>query len=253
MIQRICRFQTQSGGEHWGLLGKNSVEEIVPDPFGPYAPTGLAWPLKAVQLLAPCRPSKIVCVGVNYGDHASEFGKSLPDEPLIFLKPPSAIIAPGEPIRLPSVSKRVDHEGELAIVIGREAYKVSRAAARSHILGYTIMNDVSARDIQKKDGQWARAKGFDTFGPLGPWIAVGIDPDDLKIEVFLNGKRKQNARTSQMVYKADALVSFISQAMTLFPGDVISTGTPSGVSPMKKGDKVEVRIEKIGSLINPVR
>lgn len=253
MIQRICRFQTRSGMEHWGVINGKTIDEIVPDPYGPFAPTGLSWPQKDVRLLAPCRPTKIVCVGVNYGDHASEFGKSLPDEPLIFLKPPSAVVGPGEAIRLPGpISKRVDHEGELAIVIGRRTSKASPAVARKNILGYTIMNDVSARDLQKRDGQWARAKGFDTFAPLGPWIVTGINPDDLKIETYVNGQRRQNARTSQMVYKPAAVVSFISRMMTLEPGDVVSTGTPAGVSPLKKGDKVEVRIEKIGSLTSPV-
>ena len=248
MKKLLVRFESPEHLHHWGILEKDRVEEILPDPFGPYEPTGLSWRLKDVRLLAPCEPSKIVCVGVNYGDHASEFGKSLPDEPLIFLKPSSAVVGPGDAIRLPGpVTKRVDHEGELALVIGKRACKVSASAARSHILGFTMMNDVSARDLQKRDGQWARAKGFDTFAPLGPWIATGIDPDDLKIEVFVNGKRRQHARTSQMVYKADALVSFISHVMTLEPGDVVSTGTPPASGPCRKGTRWKCGSRKSGA------
>jgi 2-keto-4-pentenoate hydratase/2-oxohepta-3-ene-1,7-dioic acid hydratase in catechol pathway len=203
-------------------------------------------------LLAPCAPTKIVAVGVNYADHAKEFGKEPPQEPLIFLKPPSAVIGPGDPIRLTPLSRRVDYEGELAVVIGKRTRNVTPARAARHILGYTIVNDVTARDLQKRDGQWARAKGFDTFAPLGPWIVAGVSPDDLKIETFVNGRRRQSSRTSQLVFNVRRLVSFISRAMTLEPGDVISTGTPAGVGPLTRGDRVEVRVEKIGALVNTV-
>jgi 2-keto-4-pentenoate hydratase/2-oxohepta-3-ene-1,7-dioic acid hydratase in catechol pathway len=200
------------------------------------------------------RPSKIVCVGVNYAKHAVEFGHPIPKEPLIFLKPPSAIIANGAAIVLPGPSApRVEYEGELAVVIGRRARKVAAAQALSFVRGYTIMNDVTSRELQKRDGQWARAKGFDTFAPLGPRIVSGIDPSDLRLQTFVNGKVRQDSRTSDMVFKVPTLISFISHVMTLEPGDVISTGTPSGVGLLKKGDKVEVRIEKIGSLVNTVR
>jgi 2-keto-4-pentenoate hydratase/2-oxohepta-3-ene-1,7-dioic acid hydratase in catechol pathway len=204
---------------------------------------------------APRPPSKIVCVGVNYRDHAKEFGKPIPKEPLLFLKPSSALIGSGEAIRLPppSVSRRVDYEGELAVVIGRRARNVSPTASGRYILGYTIMNDVTARDLQKKDGQWTRAKGFDTFAPLSSRIVAGVDPGDLEIETFVNGERRQHSRTSQLVFKVPRSVSYISRIMTLEPGDVISTGTPSGVGPLKRGDDVEVRIEKIGRLVNMVR
>lgn len=247
----LCRFEAE-GAARWGVVQGKKVEEILPDPFGPFSPSGLVWPIKSVRFLAACRPSKIVAVGVNYADHAREFGKALPREPLIFLKPPSAVIGPGDPIRRPSGSRRVDYEGELAVVIGRRASRVAPAAAREYILGYTIMNDVTARDLQKRDGQWSRAKGFDTFAPLGPWIVTDISPRDLRIETFVNGRRRQSSRTSQLVFGVDRLVSHISGVMTLEPGDVISTGTPSGVGPLKRGDRVEVRIERIGSLANVV-
>jgi 2-keto-4-pentenoate hydratase/2-oxohepta-3-ene-1,7-dioic acid hydratase in catechol pathway len=202
--------------------------------------------------LAPCEPTKIVAVGLNYRDHAEEFGTPIPPEPLIFLKPPSSVVGPGDAIRLPprSLSKRVDFEGELAVVIGRRARNVPVGRAAKYILGYTILNDVTARDLQKKDGQWTRAKGFDTFSPIGPWIVSGISPADLKIETFVNGKRRQASRTSRLAFKVPELVSFISRIMTLEPGDVIPTGTPSGIGPLKRGNKVEVRIEKIGTLAN---
>jgi 2-keto-4-pentenoate hydratase/2-oxohepta-3-ene-1,7-dioic acid hydratase in catechol pathway len=254
VIQRVCRFE--AGGEvRWGVVEGRRVWEISPDPFGPFEKSGFDWPLSGVRLLAPCEPSKIVAVGLNYRDHAREFGTPIPDEPLLFLKPPSAVVGPGDAIRLPprSVSKRVDYEGELAVVIGRKARNVPVARAGSYIMGYTILNDVTARDLQKKDGQWTRCKGFDTFSPIGPWIVTGLNPSNLKIETFVNGRRCQSSRTSQLAFNVARLVSFISRVMTLEPGDVISTGTPSGVGPLKNGDKVEVRIEGIGSLVNPVR
>lgn len=250
--RKICRFRV--GQEiRWGIVRGESVEEIVPDPFGPYSPTGFVWALKEVRLCAPCAPTKIVAVGVNYADHAREFGHTLPEEPLIFLKPPSAVIGPGEAIRRPAGSRRVDFEAELAVVIGARAVNVSPSAAPRFILGYTLMNDVTARDLQRKDGQWSRAKGFDTFAPLGPWIVAGISPDDLKIEAYVNGKRRQSSRTSRLVFGVSRLVSHVSRAMTLEPGDVVSTGTPSGVGPLRRGDTVEVRVEKIGSLVNFVQ
>jgi 2-keto-4-pentenoate hydratase/2-oxohepta-3-ene-1,7-dioic acid hydratase in catechol pathway len=248
-----CRFSVDGPPFRWGVVERGSVEAILPDPYGEWERTGLRWPLKRVQWDAPCRPSKIIAVGMNYADHAKEFGQALPREPLISFKPPSAIVPPGGTVILPRRSRRVDYEGELAVVIGRRARRVSPARASAHILGYTIMNDVTARDLQKSDGQWARSKGFDTFAPLGPWIVGGISPADLKIETLVNGRRRQSSRTSQLIFKVPRLVSFISGIMTLEPGDVISTGTPSGIGPLKKGDRVEVRIEKIGSLASRVR
>lgn len=252
MTTTFCRFEA-ADAVRWGVVAGASVEEILPDPFGDWAPTGVVWKVKDVRFLAPVVPTKIIAVGVNYADHAKEFGKPLPTEPLIFFKPPSAIIGPGDAVRLPSTKRRVDFEGELAIVIGRQARNVSARSADRAILGYTILNDVSDRTLQKSDGQWARAKGFDTFAPLGPWIVGGIDPDDLKVETFVNGGRRQNSRTSRMVFKPRDLVAFVSRVMTLEPGDVISTGTPSGVGPLRRGDRVAVRIEKIGTLENVVR
>jgi 2-keto-4-pentenoate hydratase/2-oxohepta-3-ene-1,7-dioic acid hydratase in catechol pathway len=208
--------------------------------------------LEDVRLLAPCCPTKIVAVGLNYRDHAEELNLKLPEEPLLFLKPSSSVIGPGDPIMLPPQSKRVDYEAELAVVIAHTARNVPYDQAQDYILGYTCLNDVTARDLQQKDGQWTRAKGFDTFCPIGPWIETEIDASDLGISLLLNGEIKQESRTSNLIFNTFRLVEFISHVMTLMPGDVIATGTTSGIGPMKRGDTVEVRVEAIGSLINPV-
>lgn len=197
-------------------------------------------------------PTKIVAIGLNYRDHAKEMGKQLPAEPLLFLKPPSAVIGPGDQIIHPPQTSRLDYEGELAVVIGRTARKVSPADARDYILGYTCMIDVTARDLQSRDVQYTRAKGFDTFAPLGPAIATDIDASDLGLETRLNGEVRQHSRTSQLIFDCNHLLSYISHVMTLMPGDVISTGTPSGVGPMQAGDVVEVEIERIGCLRSSV-
>jgi 2-keto-4-pentenoate hydratase/2-oxohepta-3-ene-1,7-dioic acid hydratase in catechol pathway len=215
-------------------------------------PTGEEIPLSAVRLLAPVIPSKVVAVGKNYVEHAEEMGGAVPEEPVIFLKPSTAVIGPDDDIPYPSISQRVDHEGELAVVIGRLARRVRLEQAGSVILGYTCANDVTARDLQQRDGQWTRGKGFDGFCPLGPWIETEIDGIDLAIETRLNGEVRQSARTSQMAFGAGALVEFVTRVMTLLPGDVILTGTPSGVGPMLVGDRVEVEIEGIGTLANEV-
>jgi 2-keto-4-pentenoate hydratase/2-oxohepta-3-ene-1,7-dioic acid hydratase in catechol pathway len=204
-------------------------------------------------LSVPVRPSKILCVGRNYAEHAAELGHDVPAEPLIFMKPPSSLIGSGEAIVLPAISERVDFEGELAVVIGRRCRNVAEADAMGVIGGYTILNDVTARDLQKKDGQWARAKGFDTFAPCGPRLVTDLDPTDLAIKTLVNGELRQAGRTSQFIFSIPRVIAFISRAMTLEEGDVISTGTPSGVGPLKPGDTVEVWVEGIGSLINPVR
>jgi 2-keto-4-pentenoate hydratase/2-oxohepta-3-ene-1,7-dioic acid hydratase in catechol pathway len=211
------------------------------------------FPLEGVRFLAPCSPSKIVAVGLNYKDHAEELNLALPEEPLLFMKPSTSVIGPGDPIVLPPQSERVDYEAELGVVIGKTATKVSYEQARDHIMGYTCLNDVTARDLQQKDGQWTRAKGFDTFCPIGPWIVTNIEAGDLAISLLLNGEMKQKSRTSNLIFDVFRLVEFISHVMTLNPGDVIATGTTSGIGPMKPGDSVEVRIEGIGSLINPVQ
>ncbi len=205
-----------------------------------------------VKILAPVVPSKIVAVALNYKEHAKEMGKPLPDEPLIFIKPPSALCNPYEAIRLPEMSNRVDYEGELAVIIGKKAKNVSVREAKEYILGYTCFNDVTARDLQKKDTLFSRAKGFDTFAPIGPWIETDVEPMSLKIITKLNGKVVQEGYTSDMIFDVYELVSFISRIMTLYPGDVIATGTPPGVGPLNTGDRVEVNIEGIGTLVNYV-
>ncbi|HSB33981.1 MAG TPA: fumarylacetoacetate hydrolase family protein, partial [Nitrospirota bacterium] len=198
-------------------------------------------------------PTKVVAVGLNYRDHARELGMAVPEAPILFLKPTTAVIGPDDDIHYPAMSSQVDYEGELGIVIKDSISRITAAEARRHILGYTCANDVTARDLQKQDGQWTRAKGFDTFCPVGPWIETELDPNDLQIETYLNGDRRQSSRTSQFVFDVDHLVSFISQVMTLEPGDLVITGTPAGIGPMRRGDTVEVRIEGIGSLINSVK
>jgi 2-keto-4-pentenoate hydratase/2-oxohepta-3-ene-1,7-dioic acid hydratase in catechol pathway len=208
--------------------------------------------LDEVRLLSPCFPSKVVAVGLNYRDHAEEVNLPVPEEPILFIKPSSSVIGPGDRIILPAVSQRVDYEAELAVVIGHKASKVTRVRAKDYVLGYTCLNDVTARDLQNRDGQWTRSKGFDTFCPVGPWIETEIDPNNLEIELYLNNELKQRSRTSNLIFDPFRLVEFISGIMTLYPGDVIATGTTSGIGPMKPGDMVEVRIEGIGSLINTV-
>jgi len=216
-------------------------------------PSGDPTPLDEARLLAPVTPGKIVAVGRNYADHAKELGNDVPAEPILFLKPPSALLAPGAAIEMPAASSRVDFEGELAIVIGRRAKNVDAAKWRDYVFGFTCANDVTARDLQKKDVQFTRGKSFDTFCPLGPWIETDLDPSDLAIRTRVNGETKQDARTSLMIFPPAALVAFISGIMTLEPGDVILTGTPAGVGPLAEGDTVEVEIEGIGTLRNHTR
>jgi 2-keto-4-pentenoate hydratase/2-oxohepta-3-ene-1,7-dioic acid hydratase in catechol pathway len=203
-------------------------------------------------LLAPTLPSKIVCVGRNYADHAKELGNEAPSEPIIFLKPSSALLAPEGTIVRPAVSERVDFEGELAIVIGRQTTRVKAADWRDYVLGFTCANDVTARDLQKKDVQFTRGKGFDTFCPLGPWIETELEPDDLRLMTRVNGEVRQDGRTSQMIFPCSVILEFVSSIMTLLPGDVILTGTPAGVGPLNAGDSVEIEIEGIGVLRNAV-
>ena len=203
-------------------------------------------------VLAPTVPSKIVCVGRNYADHAKELGNEAPAEPIIFLKPPSAVLAPEGTIVRPAASQRVDFEGELVIVIGREAKDVKAARWRDYVRGFTCANDVTARDLQKKDVQFTRGKSFDTFCPLGPWIETDLDPSSLRLTTRVNGEARQNGKTSDMIFPCDFLVEFISSIMTLLPGDVILTGTPAGVGPLQAGDVVEVEVEGIGTLRNHV-
>ncbi|OXM63773.1 fumarylacetoacetate hydrolase family protein [Amycolatopsis vastitatis] len=228
------------------------VLEIAEHPFGQPNFTGKRWPLADVRLLAPILPSKVIAVGRNYAKHAAEFGNEVPAAPMLFLKPSTTVIGPNAAIRRPSGVGRVDFEGELAIVIGQPVKNVPAARAASAILGYTVANDVSARDLQKSDGQWGRAKGFDTFCPLGPWIETSLDASDLALKSEVDGELKQDGRTSDLVHKIPELVEFVSGVMTLLPGDVILTGTPEGVGPIEGGQSVSITIEGIGTLTNPV-
>ncbi len=213
---------------------------------------GKEYSIDEVKVLPPCTPTKLVCVGLNYTDHAKELGQQIPKEPVLFLKPISSVIADGDNIIYPKQSKRVDYEAELAIVIGRRTHHVKAEKAKDHILGYTCFNDVTARDLQPVDIQWTRAKSFDTFAPIGPFITTDIDPTNLAIKSKLNGTVKQDSNTKNMIFNAYQLVEFISDIMTLEMGDVIATGTPAGVGPMQKGDTIEIEIEKIGTLKNKV-
>ncbi|MBC7266003.1 MAG: fumarylacetoacetate hydrolase family protein [Coriobacteriia bacterium] len=235
----------------YGLADEGSVTLISDEPFAAWEPEAVV-PLGHAQLLPPTIPTKVVCVGINYREHAREMGHSLPDEPVIFLKPPTSIVGPHGQIRIPDRLEAVDYEAELAAVIGRRTHRVSPIEAQKSILGFTCANDVTSRELQRKDGQWTRAKGFDTFCPLGPWIETDVDPRDVLVESYVNGELRQRARTSDMIFDVFTLVSFISHVMTLLPGDVVLTGTPSGVGPMRRGDVVEVRIEGVGSLVNHV-
>jgi 2-keto-4-pentenoate hydratase/2-oxohepta-3-ene-1,7-dioic acid hydratase in catechol pathway len=232
------------------------AREIAEHPFGTPNFTGRQWPLADVRLLAPILASKVVCVGKNYADHIAEMGASTgakpADNPVIFLKPNTSIIGPNAPILLPPGSTEVHYEGELAAVISRPCKDVPAARVAENILGYTVANDVSARDQQRSDGQWTRAKGYDTFCPVGPWIATDVDPADLALRTEVNGQLRQDGRTSQMIHDVAAIVEFISAVMTLLPGDLILTGTPAGVGPIESGDTVSVSIEGIGTLSNPV-
>ena len=204
--------------------------------------------LNSVQLAAPVTPGKIIGVGRNYADHAAELGNEVPKEPLIFFKPPSAVIGPDDVVKLPPISERVDFEGELAIVIGREARHVKAADWRTFVFGFTCADDVTARDLQKKDGQFTRGKGFDTFCPIGPWIETELDVSDIEIETRVNGEMKQQSSTSKLIFDPGRMIEFITEVMTLHPGDVILTGTPSGVAPLRSGDVVEVSVAGIGTL-----
>lgn len=259
---KYCRFQTAHGPRYGRIEGDQIVELIsiqgenvrVPargEEFSPIA-------FNSAKLLAPVEPSKIVCVGRNYREHASELGNEVPKEPLIFFKPPSSIIGPGAAIQIPpaDLTQRVDYEGELGVVIGKRCSNLREDEdAMSYVRGFTCVNDVTARDMQKRDSQWTRAKGFDTFCPVGP-IVVTADEFDLgaaEVETYLNGQRKQHGRTSDFIFSLTEIIRYISRAMTLEPGDLIPTGTPAGVAPMKPGDSVEVRISGLGRLTNPVK
>jgi 2-keto-4-pentenoate hydratase/2-oxohepta-3-ene-1,7-dioic acid hydratase in catechol pathway len=259
---RFCRFQLKDAALY-GLIesiaGQDTISRFLAElpaaisDFDRGEPFGLA--LASAQLLAPVSPSKIVCIGRNYREHAKELNHPIPTEPLIFLKPPSAVLAPGGTVLRPtSLSQRVDHEGELGVVIGKRCHLLRQSdEVRDFILGYTCVNDVTARDLQNKDDQWSRAKGFDTFCPVGPIVASGLDPwKGVRVQTHVNGQIRQDGNTIDFLFPLDVIVRFISQVMTLEPGDVIATGTPAGVSPLNPGDAVEVTVEGVGTLSNPV-
>ena len=259
---KICRFE-HAGNIRYGLIeeaaGTSTITRTLdrfPAGIGDFESSQAGkLPLGEVRLLAPTQPSKIVCVGRNYREHAKELNHEIPTSPLIFLKPPSAVIANGDEVRRPhTVSQRVDHEGELGVVIGRRCFAVrDDEDVRSYILGYTCVNDVTARDLQNKDGQWTRAKGFDTFCPIGPFIADGLDPwKGVHLETRLNGQIRQSGTTADFIFPLDVILRYITSVMTLEPGDVIATGTPAGVGPMQPGDVVEVSVDGVGTLRNPI-
>lgn len=249
---RLVRFEVEDRIAS-GIVNGDEVAELDGGFFTSFKTLKACHRLSSVRLIAPCLPSKVVSVGLNYRDHAEELGFSVPNEPIIFLKPSTSVIGPGDAIIYPSTCAEVDYEAELAVVIKDRIRDIDPEEAHEHILGYTCANDVTARDLQKRDGQWTRAKSFDTFCPIGPWIETEVDPSDLLVESYLNGERKQSSRTSNLIFDVPMLVSFISRVMTLLPGDVILTGTPGGIGPMRPNDEIEVRIENIGSLRNVVR
>ncbi|CCQ16948.1 Fumarylacetoacetate hydrolase family protein [Rhodococcus sp. AW25M09] len=229
-----------------------TAKEIAEHPFGTPTFTGRSWPLADVRLLAPILASKVIAIGKNYAAHVAEMGGEAPKDPVIFIKPNTSIVGPGANIVLPPSSNEVHYEGELAIVIGRPCKDVPASKAYEVILGYTVANDVSARDHQKHDGQWTRAKGHDTFCPLGPWIETSLDPSDLEIKTEVDGVVKQQSRTSLLLHDIPKIIEWVSAVMTLLPGDVILTGTPEGVGPITDGDSVSITVEGIGTLTNPV-
>jgi 2-keto-4-pentenoate hydratase/2-oxohepta-3-ene-1,7-dioic acid hydratase in catechol pathway len=261
MSDRFIRFTAPGSDDiHYGVLRDDTVTHLAQAPWLGIRATqdvnesDKVTKVTNVTLKAPVEPSKIICIGLNYHAHvaASLSANKPPEYPLIFLKPPSAVIGPDENIILPPQSQRVDYEAELGVVIGKKIKNVPEDEAAEVVFGLACVNDVTARDLQQKDGQWSRAKGFDTFCPVGPWIVTDIDYRDLLVEGVLNGEVKQSGRTSQMIFSIPYLISYISSIMTLYPGDLISTGTPAGISPMKPEDRIEVRIERVGTLVNHV-
>jgi 2-keto-4-pentenoate hydratase/2-oxohepta-3-ene-1,7-dioic acid hydratase in catechol pathway len=257
VIQHIARYRFE-GAPHWGRREGEVFVRLGAPPWLGGRESGPRDAVARVVLLPPAEPTKIVCVGLNYRDHIAESattvpgGLDAPAEPLLFLKPPSAVVASGEAIRYPRGVERLDPEAELGVVMGRRARAVSPESALDHVAGYTCFNDVSARNYQRKDGQWTRAKGFDTFAPLGPWVATGLQPGALEVRCRVNGKERQRGSTADLLHPVPALISFISHIMTLEPGDVIATGTPAGVAPVLPGDVVEVEVQGIGVLVNRV-
>ncbi|MBO84654.1 MAG: 2-hydroxyhepta-2,4-diene-1,7-dioate isomerase [Deltaproteobacteria bacterium] len=258
MGRRIARARLGSGQVGFGLVSEDAsgAAHFVPIVGslldGRWDPAGPPVPLTEVELLCPVTPTKVVGIGPNYRAHAVEMGRPIPPVPKMFLMPATAVVGPGDAIAIPPGASRVDHEAELAVVIGRRASRVAVSEALDHVVGFTVANDVTARDFQKADKVFARAKGFDTFCPLGPWVAVDLDPSDLGVRALVDGKLRQEGRTSDLIFDLPTLVSFVSHVMTLLPGDVIATGTPSGVGPLRAGQVVRVEVEGIGAMENPV-
>jgi 2-keto-4-pentenoate hydratase/2-oxohepta-3-ene-1,7-dioic acid hydratase in catechol pathway len=250
---RIVRYQYKTEAPTYGWLLENKVGPITGDIYGEYRRLEVALPVESVRLLAPVQPSKIVCIGRNYAEQAKEQEVEVPKVPLLFMKPPSSILNPGDAIILPPQSQQVEHEAELVVVIGKRTRNVTVEHAQDYIYGYTVGNDVTARDLQRSDGQWTRAKGFDTFCPFGPWVDTEFDPSDAIITCRVSGQPRQMASTRDMVFNVSMLIAFISAVMTLEPGDLIFTGTPAGVGPLKDGDEVVAEIEGLCRLSNPVR
>jgi len=251
---KLGRFLTSARREFWGTVEGDCVL-VCNDtwfPHGEATPLKTSIPIPDVKILPPVMPGKIVALALNYRSHAMEMGKPLPEEPLFFLKPSTAVVGCGDEVVIPSMSQRVDYEGELALVIGRKATNVPEDDALDYVLGYTCLNDVTARDLQKRDGLFCRSKGFDTFAPLGPWIETDLDPGVVNIITRVNGEVRQQGNTSDLIFKVPKLINFISRVMTLEPGDIISTGTPSGVGELQDGDTVEVTVEGVGTLVNRV-
>ncbi len=249
---RFVRYQRGQEKPSFGWVYEDQVGPIEGDLFGDYRRQEVELPLSSVKLLAPVVPSKIICIGRNYVEHAKEQNVEVPEIPLIFLKPNSALIGQKERIVLPPQSNQVEHEGELAVVIGKTGRWIGADESADYVFGYTIANDVTARDLQRRDGQWTRGKGFDTFCPMGPWIETELDPYDILITTRVNDNIRQMASTRDMVFSIQQLIAYISSVMTLLPGDVILTGTPAGIGPLANGDTVSVSIEGIGELVNPV-
>ena len=249
---RFLRYQTEEKSPRYGWLLEDKIGDIEGDLFGEFRRLDAVTPLAEVKLLAPSLPTKILCVGRNYAAHAKEHNAEIPELPLIFFKPPSAILNPNDAIILPHQSQQVEHEGELVVVIGKRGRNIIAEKAKEHIFGYSIGNDVTARDLQNADRLWTRGKGFDTFAPFGPWIDTEFDPSDAVLTCRVNGQMRQMASTRDMVFGVSTIIAFISSVMTLEPGDVIYTGTPAGVGALTNGDTVEVDIEGLGILSNPV-
>jgi 2-keto-4-pentenoate hydratase/2-oxohepta-3-ene-1,7-dioic acid hydratase in catechol pathway len=249
---KLIRFMTKDLSPRFGWIYQDMIGEIEGSPYSEYRRYDPEFALTEVKILPPCEPTKIICVGRNYPAHAREHEVDIPDIPLLFLKPPSSILASGEEIVIPPQANQVEHEAEMAVIIGKTGRWIEPSTALDHVLGYTIANDVTARDLQRRDSQWTRGKGFDTFCPLGPWMETEFDPTDVLITCHVDDELRQMATTRDMVFTIQQLIAFSSSVMTLFPGDVILTGTPSGVGPLVPGNTVSIHIAGIGSLTNSV-